>query len=255
MSSSRGGVPTAADALEIMEAATAALAVRPAPAEPVVPDRVRPGEPAPVRRVGRARRAGSAGAAPRSTGLSAYDRATAPRRPRCRRTAAPLPFGTLASIVDVTTGDEEQTLRIVRDLDPAQPIASLDDVRPRLDRAQHWIDHPGAGRAADPRTDLAGHARCWRPSTTTERSSLGHAGRRARRELVAGRPDHPRVRRTEAAGSGCRWTSSRRRSCEVAQRQFFALLYQLLVGRDTGPRLPTLLLAVGADKVHTLLTP
>ena len=33
------------------------------------------------------------------------------------------------------------------------------------------------------------------------------------------------------------------------------LLYRLLVGRDTGPRLPTLLLAVGADRIRTLLTP
>jgi lysyl-tRNA synthetase class 1 len=40
---------------------------------------------------------------------------------------------------------------------------------------------------------------------------------------------------------------------KVAQRSFFALLYKLLVGRDTGPRLPTLLLAVGADRVRELL--
>jgi len=40
---------------------------------------------------------------------------------------------------------------------------------------------------------------------------------------------------------------------KVAQRAFFALLYELLVGRDTGPRLPTLLLAVGQDRVRTLL--
>jgi lysyl-tRNA synthetase class 1 len=40
-----------------------------------------------------------------------------------------------------------------------------------------------------------------------------------------------------------------------AQRAFFALLYRLLVGRDTGPRLPTLLLAVGADRIRRLLTP
>ena len=39
----------------------------------------------------------------------------------------------------------------------------------------------------------------------------------------------------------------------VAQRTFFALLYHLLVGRDTGPRLPTLLLAIGADRVRKLL--
>jgi lysyl-tRNA synthetase class 1 len=29
----------------------------------------------------------------------------------------------------------------------------------------------------------------------------------------------------------------------------------LLVGRDTGPRLPTLLLAIGADRVRELLDP
>jgi lysyl-tRNA synthetase class 1 len=40
---------------------------------------------------------------------------------------------------------------------------------------------------------------------------------------------------------------------KAAQRKFFALVYRLLIGRDTGPRLPTLLLAVGADRVRTLL--
>ncbi len=40
---------------------------------------------------------------------------------------------------------------------------------------------------------------------------------------------------------------------KTAQRSFFALLYHLLVGRDTGPRLPTLLLAVGQDRVRKLL--
>jgi lysyl-tRNA synthetase class 1 len=40
---------------------------------------------------------------------------------------------------------------------------------------------------------------------------------------------------------------------KVAQREFFRLLYRLLIGRDTGPRLPTLLLAIGADRVDKLL--
>jgi lysyl-tRNA synthetase class 1 len=40
---------------------------------------------------------------------------------------------------------------------------------------------------------------------------------------------------------------------KVAQRTFFALLYHLLVGRDTGPRLPTLLLSIGAPRVRKLL--
>ena len=40
-----------------------------------------------------------------------------------------------------------------------------------------------------------------------------------------------------------------------AQRAFFALLYRLLLGRDTGPRLPTLLLALGVERVRALLSP
>jgi len=40
---------------------------------------------------------------------------------------------------------------------------------------------------------------------------------------------------------------------KATQREFFVLLYRLLIGTDTGPRLPTLLLAVGADRVPALL--
>ena len=40
----------------------------------------------------------------------------------------------------------------------------------------------------------------------------------------------------------------------AAQRAFFALVYRLLVGRETGPRVPTLLLAVGAEQTRALLT-
>jgi lysyl-tRNA synthetase class 1 len=39
-----------------------------------------------------------------------------------------------------------------------------------------------------------------------------------------------------------------------AQRAFFAALYRLLCSRDTGPRLPTLLLSIGPDRVHRLLS-
>ena len=42
---------------------------------------------------------------------------------------------------------------------------------------------------------------------------------------------------------------------KAAQRAWFILLYQLLIGKDTGPRLPTLLLALGQDQIRRLLTP
>ena len=41
---------------------------------------------------------------------------------------------------------------------------------------------------------------------------------------------------------------------KAAQREFFVLIYRLLIGTETGPRLPTLLLAVGADRVRSLLS-
>ncbi len=40
-----------------------------------------------------------------------------------------------------------------------------------------------------------------------------------------------------------------------AQRAWFVVLYQLLIEKDTGPRLPTLLLALGQDRIRALLTP
>ena len=101
---------------------------------------------------------------------------TLPRTPR------PLPYRTLASVVDITTG--------ARGADAAHPAAtstrrdpltSLDEVRPRLDRAEHWITTQVPGRAAhrvrdEPDTELLGVARrrrsasrcacCWTASTT-----------------------------------------------------------------------------------------
>jgi len=40
---------------------------------------------------------------------------------------------------------------------------------------------------------------------------------------------------------------------KVAQRAWFVLLYRLLIGEDTGSRLPTLLLALGQERVRMLL--
>ena len=37
------------------------------------------------------------------------------------------------------------------------------------------------------------------------------------------------------------------------QKEFFTLLYHLLVDADRGPRLPTLIVALGHDKVRHLL--
>ncbi|MGV7750419.1 lysine--tRNA ligase, partial [Mycobacterium kansasii] len=50
-----------------------------------------------------------------------------------------MPYKTLASVVDITTGDDEQTLRILAALEPDQPLDALAPLRPRLDRATAWV--------------------------------------------------------------------------------------------------------------------
>ena len=39
-----------------------------------------------------------------------------------------------------------------------------------------------------------------------------------------------------------------------AQRAFFVAIYTLICGKDTGPRIPTLLLSLGKAKVKALLS-
>ncbi len=58
-------------------------------------------------------------------------------------TPQPVSFRTLTSVVDVTTGDPEQLGRILSGLvasGPEDPV-TLDDLRPRLDCAEHWVEH------------------------------------------------------------------------------------------------------------------
>jgi lysyl-tRNA synthetase, class I len=42
---------------------------------------------------------------------------------------------------------------------------------------------------------------------------------------------------------------------KAAQKAWFVLLYRLLVAQDKGPRMPTLVLALGQDRIRSLLAP
>ncbi|MGB8940165.1 MAG: lysine--tRNA ligase, partial [Streptomyces sp.] len=169
-------------------------------------------------------------------------------------TPRPLPYRTLASVADVTAGAEDQTLRILRDLDPSDPISSLDEARPRLDRAENWIT---TQVPADARTIV-------RSEPDAELlSSLDDEGRESLRLLLDGLDSHWSldglthlvygVPKVQAGFSADATAKELPPEIKVAQRSFFALLYRLLVTRETGPRLPTLLLAVGAERVRKLL--
>jgi lysyl-tRNA synthetase class 1 len=251
MSSSRGGVPTAADALSIVEPPLLRwLYARRRPNQSFTisfdqeVQRLYDEWDALTARV-KADTASHGDAAAYARSVRTAAAGELPTTPR------PVPYRTLASIVDVTTGDDEQTLRILRDLDPADPVRALDEVRPRLDKAATWV-----------RTQLDPEQRTHvreEPDTATL-AALDDTQRESLRLLVDGLDQHwslegltKLVYGVPKAMLGLPPDVRPTPELKAAQRAFFALLYTLLVGRDTGPRLPTLLLATGAERVRKLL--
>jgi lysyl-tRNA synthetase class 1 len=253
MSSSKGAVPIPLDALGIMEAPLLRwLYARRRPNQSITVafdqevQRLYDEWDALGRRIG-------TGADVPPGDVAGYARAVGTATRTLESTPRPLPYRTLASVADITTGDAEQTLRILRDLDPADPVTSLAEVRPRLDRAARWVT---TYLPEDQRT----HVRTTPDADLL--ASLGERQRDALRLLLGGLGEHwsldgltTLVYGVPKMQAGLPADTKPTPELKVAQREFFALLYRLLVGRETGPRLPTLLLAVGADRIRTLLTP
>ncbi|MEJ8658982.1 lysine--tRNA ligase [Streptomyces sp. MS1.AVA.4] len=250
MSSSRGGVPTPADALKIMEA----------PLLRWLYARRRPNQSFKIAFDQEIQRlydewdkleSKVADGSVLPADAAAHSRAVRTAAGELPRTPRPLPYRTLASVVDITAGHDEQTLRILSELDPANPLSSLDEARPRLDRADNWITTqvPADARTivrSEPDTELLG--------------SLDDEARESLRLLLDGLDSHwsldgltTLVYGVPKVMAGLEPDAKPTPELKTAQRSFFALLYRLLVSRETGPRLPTLLLAVGADRVRKLL--
>ncbi|WP_404389041.1 lysine--tRNA ligase [Humibacillus xanthopallidus] len=251
MSSSKGGVPIPTDALEVMEA----------PVLRWLYARRRPNQSFDVAfgpelqrlydewdALNRKVADGSA----QPADLAAHLRATSTASGVLPATPRPMPFRTIASVIDVTQGDEEQAVRILSDLDPEHPVASTDDLRPRLDCAERWMLGyvPAEDRTVvrtEPDAGLLGSLdESQRESLRLLADGLGaHWSLDGLTHLVYAVPKIQRGIDPEA--------KVKDPELSAAQRTFFVLVYRLLVGRDTGPRLPTLLLAVGADRVRTLI--
>ncbi len=250
MSSSRGGVPTPADALKIMEA----------PLLRWLYARRKPNQSFKIAFDQEIQRlydewdkleSKVAEGAALPADAAAYSRAARTAAGELPRTPRPLPYRTLASVADITAGHDEQTLRILSELDPANPLSSLDEARPRLDRAENWITTqvPADARTvvrSEPDAELLG--------------SLDEEARESLRLLLEGLDSHwsldgltTLVYGVPKVMAGLEPDAKPTPELKAAQRSFFALLYRLLVSRETGPRLPTLLLAVGADRVRKLL--
>ncbi|MGF0168105.1 lysine--tRNA ligase [Streptomyces koyangensis] len=250
MSSSKGGVPTPADALKIMEPQLLRWLYA----------RRRPNQSFKIAFDQEIQRlydewdkleAKVAESTALPADAAAHSRAAATAAGELPRTPRPLPYRTLASVADITAGAEDQTLRILSELDPTRPITGLDEVRPRLDRAEAWIN---TYVDAEARTVV-------RAEPDTEAlAALGDEARESLRLLLDGLDSHwsldgltTLVYGVPKIQAGFPADAKPTPELKAAQRGFFALLYQLLVGRDTGPRLPTLLLAVGEDRVRRLL--
>ena len=251
MSSSKGGVPTAADALQVMEPQILRWLYA----------RRRPNQsfdiafgPELQRQYDEwdslTRKVADGNAQPGD--LAAYSRATVTALGELPSTPHPVAFRTLASVADVTAGDETQTLRILTDIDPEHPLDSLDPLRPRLDCAQQWMASyvPEEDRTIvrdTPDTDLLA-------SLTPEQHD-------ALQRLVGGLDEHWSLDGLTTLVYGIPKLQAGLSIDEKAlppevkkaQREFFVLLYRLLVSKETGPRLPTLLLAVGADRIRSLV--
>jgi lysyl-tRNA synthetase class 1 len=251
ISSSVGGAPTPADALEIFEAPLLRwLYARRRPEQSITlafdaeVGRVYDEWDALTRRIAD----GTAADAARAV----FARASATAEGPLPVTPRPLPFRTLASVADITAGDQAQILRILRYLTADDPVGTLDEVRPRLDCAQAWVAEyvPPADR-----TQVRDEADLDRLAALTD------SDRDALKLLTEGMTADwslgglttllygiPKLQR------GLPISAPPTAELKASQRTWFILLYQLLIGKDTGPRLPTLLLALGQDRVRTLLT-
>ena len=144
-------------------------------------------------------------------------------------------------------------LRIIKDLTADDPVDTLDEVRPRLDCAQAWVTEY---------VPLKDRTQVRDRPDTDRLAALTESERQAVKLLTERMADDwslegltillygiPRLLR------GLPISAPPTDEVKAAQRAWFILLYQLLIGKDTGPRLPTLLLALGQDRVRFLLAP
>lgn len=253
MSSSKGGVPTPGDALKIMEPQLLRWLYA----------RRRPNQSFKIAFDQEIQRlydewdkldAKVADGSALPADVAAHSRAVRTGGGELPTTPRPLPYRTLASVADITAGHGDQALRILSELDPSHPLGALDEVRPRYDKAEAWIN---TQVPADQRTIV-------RDEPDAELlKSLDEASQQSLRLLLDGLAANWSldglthlvygVPKVQAGFSADATPKELPAEIKTAQRTFFALLYQLLVSRDTGPRLPTLLLAVGQERVRALL--
>lgn len=180
----------------------------------------------------------------------AYERASS------TATAGPLPtpdvvvpFRMLASVADVTAGSAEQISRLIGTM--GYPHDSVEQLEPRLSRAMAWTEEfvPASDRTtlrSEPDAvaieALSSQEREW--LSLLLQGLQGDLELDAITSLVYGVPKLAR---------GMPLDEKPTDEVKADQKEFFRLLYHLLVDAERGPRLPTLIVALGADRVRRLL--
>jgi lysyl-tRNA synthetase, class I len=251
MSSSRGAVPTASDALRVLEAPILRwLYVRRQPRQVFTIDL----GPEVVRLYDEwdalARKASDP--ARRDAQVLAYERASSTvAAGRLPTSPVPVPFRLLSSVADVTAGSAELISRTVEHA--GHPHSSVSDLEPRLSKAMTWTAEfvPDADRTT------------VRVEPDVSRlAALSDQEHRWLALLLENLPDPLDLEPLTAVvygvpklARGLSVDAPPSDEVKADQKEFFRLLYNLLVDADRGPRLPTLILSLGADRVRGLLAP
>lgn len=252
MSSSKGGVPTAADALRVLEAPVLRwLYARRQPKQAFTVDF----GPEVVRLYDEWDALARKAATKRDAAVLAFERASSTSSAgRLPTPPVVVPFRTLSSIADVTAGSADQISRLVGDL--GHEHGSTADLEPRLGRAITWT-HEFVPE--EDRTTVR---------TTPDRELLASLGELERTWLWLflehlptawsdGSPDLDRVTTVvygvPKLARGLELEDQPTDEVKADQKAFFTLLYRLLVSAERGPRLPTLLVALGLDTVTGLV--
>ena len=255
MSSSAGGAPTAEDALRVLEAPILRwLYVRRNPKQTFNID-----FGAEVVRLydewdslGRKAAAAEIGNARRDTQVLALERAVSTSTAGVLPTApVVVPFRLLSSVADVTAGSAELISATVERA--GHPHSSVQDLQPRLDKAMAWTTEF---------VDPADRTTVRESPDTATLSALGPQQREWLDLLLANLPDELDLEPLTAVvygvpklARGMSLDDKPTDEVKADQKEFFALLYRLLVDAERGPRLPTLILALGSTRVRDLLTP
>ena len=235
MSSSSGGVPTPADALRILEAPMVRwLYVRRRPDQAFDIDF---GDPV-VRLYDEWDALGRKAADPakRDVPVLAWERASATAAAGELATpAVVVPFRTLSSVADVTAGSADHISRIVESSGFAH--GSVSELEPRLSRAMKWTaDRPESERTtvrSEPDeaslSALAGVEQEWVSLLLQGLTGLGEDPSLEQvTTLVYGVPKLARGQGLDDPPTD---------EVKADQREFFGLLYHLLVDAERGPRL------------------